>query len=71
MKNLRVYSKLLREHISIEDEKLFSEVERSLGSAERKEIAKKFELLEEEEIGSGMHERYHERVHKLAELYVR
>lgn len=71
MKNLRTYSKLLREHISIEDEKLFSEVERSLRSSERKEIAERFEMLEQEEIGQRMHEKYHERINKLADLHVR
>lgn len=68
-KNLGTYTRLLRRHISVEDGELAREVERSLGPAERARIAKEFERVEREEIGPGVHEKYHAMIHELAEAY--
>jgi hemerythrin-like domain-containing protein len=68
-KNLDTYTRVLREHILIENTDLFQEVERSLTEAQRAEIAKEFERVEQEEIGPGVHEQYHHMIHELADAY--
>lgn len=70
-KNLISYTRLLREHIRIEEEMLFPEVERTLGATERARIAEEFERIEEEEIGTGMHDKYHDIIRALAQVYGR
>lgn len=65
-KNLGTYARLLQEHIRIEDKRLLPEIEKSIPSPKRAKIAKQFERLEEEEIGSGVHEKYHRMIRELA-----
>lgn len=69
VKNLDTYARLLREHIAIENERLLPEVERSIPPEERMRLAEEFERVEREEIGPGMHERYHHMIHTLAHSY--
>ena len=45
------------------------EVARSIPEAERRRLAAEFERIEEEEIGAGVHEKYHRMIHKLADAY--
>ena len=68
-KNLDTYVRLLREHIRIENTQLLPEVERSIPAAERQRLAAEFERIEAEEIGAGVHEKYHHMIHKLADAY--
>ena len=68
-KNLDTYTRLLREHILIENTQLLPEVERAIPAEERERIAEEFERIEEEEIGAGVHEKYHGMIRKLADAY--
>ncbi len=68
-KNLGTYTRLLRQHIFIENTELLPEVERSIPEAERARLAAEFERIEETEIGAGVHEKYHRMIHKLADAY--
>ncbi|MDZ7270990.1 MAG: hemerythrin domain-containing protein [candidate division KSB1 bacterium] len=58
-KALRDYAELLRFHIAKEEQVLFPLAERILTPSEEGELATTFERVEEEEIGQGVHERYH------------
>jgi len=69
VKNLDTFARLLREHIRIENAQLLPEVERSIPEAERARLAAEFERIEAEEIGAGVHEKYHHMIHKLADAY--
>lgn len=68
-KYFSTYIRVLREHIRIEEEQLLPEVDRSLAPAQRAEFAERFDRVEAEEIGWGMHEAYHAMIHRLAESY--
>ena len=59
------YVELLRNHISKEDNVLFPMADRILPAEEQSGLAMAFEKVEEEEIGAGVHERYHELAHRL------
>jgi len=69
VKNLDTYTQLLREHIAIETSDLFREVERAIAPEAREELAEAFERVEREEIGLGVHEKYHAMIHRLAHVY--
>ena len=68
-KDLRKYTRLLREHIRIEEETLFPEFDRAVGTTERTKIAREFDRLEREDVGWGLHEAYHAIIHRLGEAY--
>lgn len=59
------YVELLRAHIQKEDRILFPLADRVLGEAEQEALAKTFDRVEAEEMGEGVHERYHHLVHEL------
>ena len=40
-----------------------------LNPDEQKRLYEAFELLEEEEIGAGVHEKFHHMIHELAQKY--
>ena len=63
----RAYAELLRVHIDKEDNRLFPMADRTLSSADDAELMDAFERLEREEIGEGVHEKYHQWAHALAE----
>lgn len=63
---LLAYVELLRNHIFKEDNVLFPMADRVLPADEQTELAGLFEKIEEEEIGHGVHERYHQLAHELA-----
>ena len=65
--NLQAYARLLREHIEKEDGVLFPMGEKLLTSGERQELVEAFERIEREEMGEGVHEKYHRLAHELAE----
>jgi len=68
-KDLRTYSRLLREHIRIEEETLLPEFDRTVGATERTRIAREFDRLEREDVGWGLHEAYAAIIHRLRESY--
>ena len=59
------YVELLRNHIFKEDNVLFPMADRLLPAAEQGNLAALFDKVEEEEMGAGVHERYHELAHRL------
>lgn len=61
------YVELLRSHIDKENNILFPMGDGVLSETDQAELAEAFEKLEREEIGEGVHEKYHELAHKLAE----
>lgn len=68
-KAARAYAKLLREHISKENNVLFVLAERVLTQGELEQLAVSFEKVEIERLGVGTHERLHAKMnHLLAEL---
>ncbi len=61
------YADLLANHIQKEDNVLFPLADRLLTTAEQAELEEAFERVEAEEIGAGVHERYHRVLEGLAE----
>jgi hemerythrin-like domain-containing protein len=59
------YVELLRSHISKEDNVLFPMADRILPAEEQGDLAVLFDKVEVEEIGAGVHEKYHELAHRL------
>ena len=65
-KALLAYVELLRNHIYKEDNVLFPMADQALAAEEQAQLAGLFDKVEEEEIGPGVHERYHQLAHELA-----
>jgi hemerythrin-like domain-containing protein len=65
--NLLAYVQLLRAHISKEDNVLYPMADRLFSATDQSELWQDFEKVEREEIGEGVHEKYHELAHTLAE----
>jgi hemerythrin-like domain-containing protein len=63
---LSAYSALLRSHIDKEDNVLYTIADEILDAVDQKELEKAFEKIEAEEIGAGIHEKYHALAHELA-----
>jgi hemerythrin-like domain-containing protein len=63
---LRAYGVLLRAHIDKEEGVLFPLADRALGPDEQQALKQAFDRVEAEEIGEGVHERYHRLAHDLA-----
>lgn len=58
-RNALGYVDLLREHILKEDKVLFPMADDLLGEDDQRELAQRFERVETEVMGPGVHERYH------------
>jgi hemerythrin-like domain-containing protein len=61
------YVGLLRNHIYKEDNILFPMADKILSPTDQETLTSTFERVEAEEIGEGVHERFHELAHKLAQ----
>jgi hemerythrin-like domain-containing protein len=57
--NARGYVNLLREHIRKEDNVLYPMAEQALTPGDDQELVQRFEQIETEIMGPGVHERYH------------
>ncbi len=68
-KHVSTYSRLLREHMRVEEEQLVPEVEGAIEPAKRKEIAREFERMDEESMGRGGHQKYVDIIDELAKAY--
>ncbi len=68
-KLMESYVRVLWEHMRIEEESLFPEVNRSLGAAVRAKMAEEFERIEEAKVGPYMHRMYRGMIDDLAEAY--
>jgi len=64
--NLLAYVDLLRQHIEKEDHCLFAMADQALTAEDQAELAAAFARVESEEIGAGVHERYHDLAHQWA-----
>ena len=64
--NLMAYAELLRAHIAKEDQVLYPMADNLLEPADQAALVKAFERVEAEELGPGVHERYHAWIEKLA-----
>ncbi len=65
--NLLAYAGLLRRHIGVEDGVLFPFADTVLAPDEQAALEEAFAKVEAEEIGEGVHERYHQLAHEIAE----
>jgi hemerythrin-like domain-containing protein len=63
--HLLAYAALLRAHIDKEERVLFTMADRLLTPKESRDMVKAFDLVEAEEIGEGVHEKYHQLAHEL------
>lgn len=61
----RDYIALLRQHIWKEDNVLFQMAQQVLTEADDERLAEQFERHEREEIGEGVHEHFHQLIHRL------
>ncbi len=64
------YIDLLRKHIQKENTVLFPMADRILPDEKQRQLLERFETFEEEVMGEGIHERFHETLHKLGEKYL-
>jgi hemerythrin-like domain-containing protein len=65
--NARNYLRLLREHIQKEDDILFRMADEVIPADEQRQLLKRFEDHEAEEIGEGVHEKYLKLAEELAD----
>ncbi|MGE5561386.1 MAG: hemerythrin domain-containing protein [Chloroflexota bacterium] len=63
------YADLLAGHIRKENVILFPMADRALTEADEAELGDAFERIEAEEMGEGVHERYHRMIHGYVEQY--
>ncbi len=63
---LASYAGILRNHIAKENNVLFPMADRMLSGADQEELAAAFDKVEAEEMGEGVHERYHQLAHRLS-----
>ncbi len=71
IKNARGYIELLSQHIDKEDNILYPMADRIFQEKTQKELLKEFNRVETEEIGEGVHEKYHEILHHLHDIYLK
>ncbi len=64
---LLAYADLLSQHIAKEDNILYPLADRVLDARDQQSLAEAFERVEAEEMGAGVHEKYHRLAHELAE----
>ncbi len=64
------YVTLLEGHIMKENNVLFPMADDHLSPQQQKELLEGFDRVEREEIGAGVHEKYHELLHRLRDRYV-
>jgi len=64
--NLSTYVQLLRGHIDREDNILFPMADRIFTPEDQQVLSAAFEKVEAEEMGEGIHEKYHQLAHDLA-----
>jgi len=65
--SLRAYKKLLEDHISREDTEVFPMADNLLSADDQDGLEKAFARVEEIETGLGVHEKYHQLAHTIAE----
>jgi hemerythrin-like domain-containing protein len=66
----RAYAAMLEEHIAVENDVLFPDADGLLTEERDREIAAAFDRHEEEEMGAGVHQRFHRMLDELARRYL-
>lgn len=66
----RGYIQLLWNHIDKEDHVLFMMADQQLSPETQKELLEGFDKIEQEEIGAGVHEKYHDLIHRMRDTYL-
>jgi hemerythrin-like domain-containing protein len=69
--NARKYTTLLDQHINKENIILFPMADSHLSQEQQKKISEEFERFEQQEMGAGKHEEYHEILKNLSAIYLR
>ena len=64
--SLESYARLLRAHIDKEDNVLYPMADRLFAAEDQRWLAEAFDRVEAEEMGEGIHEKYHQMAHELA-----
>jgi len=67
--NLLAYVALLRQHIEKEDTVLYVMADRVLTEQDQDELAEAVEKVEAEEVGRGVHKKYHQLAHELSKAH--
>jgi hemerythrin-like domain-containing protein len=70
IKNGNDYIELLRNHIQKENQILFPMADQRLTEKDQQEVFIAFEKMEHEEIGAGVHEKYHEMIKTLQNKFL-
>lgn len=65
--NLLAYVELLRAHIYKEDNILYPMADQLFTAEDQQALSEAFDKVEAEEMGAGVHEKYHQLAHELAE----
>ncbi len=68
--NARGYAELLDAHIYKEDNILYEMADMHLSAAEQERLVGEFERVEDERVGHGRHEQFHELLHRLRDRYL-
>jgi hemerythrin-like domain-containing protein len=63
--NLAAYAGRLRAHISKEDNVLYPMADRLFSEEDQRRLGEAFDKVEKEEVGEGVHEKYHRLAHEL------
>jgi hemerythrin-like domain-containing protein len=71
IENARGYIALLSQHIRKEDYILYLMAEMRLSKKKQDELLEEFEKVEEEKIGKGKHEEFHQLLKNLREVYLK
>ena len=66
--NLEAYIQLLRNHIDKEDNVLYPMADKVFTEKDQQSLAEAFDKVEAEEMGEGVHEKYHKLAHDLSEF---
>ena len=69
-KHARDYIGLLRAHIQKENNILFAMADRTLTQEKQQELSKHFDVIEQERIGPGKHEEFHDLLRHLKGVYL-
>ena len=65
--DLVAYARLLRSHIDKEDNILYPMADSAFTAEDQRGLEEAFKKVESEEMGEGVHEKYHQLAHRLAQ----
>lgn len=68
--NVSSYTQLLRDHIQREERDCFGEADRELPASVKDELAEGYERIEQDVVGEGVHERFHQLLDRLGLTYI-